>query len=223
MPDWKLIVRKKLRTLSACSPESAEELAGYLEDRYEGYLSDELLERTALQRTLDEIEHSRGKWLALRLLKEDNVKEFTRRMGLPGIVAFATAMVIAWALDAAHIQPKTIFLANGLFLSLPIAWFCLLPLCGALGAIVSSRNGGSRSNQLAAATFPASVMAVVLLLAFVVGWAISLFVKDSGWNWAIAVPGLALWLTTFSILTALPLLLGAVVAEQVRKKSAWIA
>ncbi len=42
MPDWKQIVRKHFRVLKTCSPEIAEkfneELAGHLEDSYEGHV-----------------------------------------------------------------------------------------------------------------------------------------------------------------------------------------
>ena len=142
---------------------------------------------------------------------------FTHKVALPGLLTFAAAMVIAWALDMAHIQPKSIFLSNSLFLSVPIAWLCLLPFCGVAGAIVSHRNGGSRLQRFAACLFPSAIMATVLLLIFVAGFAISRFVPDSGWNWALVVPGLALWLTGQAVLTAIPLLLGAAVAEKAGK------
>jgi len=142
------------------------------------------------------------------------MSDFTRKVALPGLLTFASAMVIAWSLDMAHVQPKTIFLANGLFLSLPILWLCLLPFCGAAGAIVSHRNGGSRLQRVAASLFPSAIMGVVLVLGFVVGFVISRFIPDSGWNWAVALPGLALWLMTFTVLTAVPLLLGAGIAEK---------
>ena len=60
-------------------------------------------------------------------------------------------------------------------------------------------------------------MAAVLLIIFMAGFAISLFVPDSGWNWVLAVPALALWLMGQAILTAVPLLLGAVAGEQMNR------
>jgi len=213
MPDWKRIVCERFRILSGASPESAEELAGHLEDRYEGHLRAGLFADIALQCTLEEIERPRGNWLTLRLLKEDIMKGFARKIGLPGVLAFAAAMVIAWALDVAHIQPKTIFLANGLFLPLPIVWFCLLPFCGALGAIISRRNGGRRLDRTIAGAFPAVILFCVLMLIFVAGWAISLFAADYSWNWAIVVPALALWMPGYGILAAIALLAGVAVVE----------
>jgi hypothetical protein len=213
MPDWEQIVRKNLRVPGVCSPEVTEEIAGHLEDSYEALLREGLPAEVAFQRTMRQIEGRRKSWLVLRFLQEDIVTDFTRKVALPGLLTFAMAMAMAWALNMAHVQPKTIFLANGLFFSLPIAWLCLLPVCGAAGALVSHRSGGSRLQRIAACLFPSMIMGTVLFLIFVAGFAISRFVPDYGWNWAVALPGLALWLAGQAILTAIPLLLGAGVAE----------
>ncbi len=218
MPDWKQIVRKHFRVLAVCSPEFTEELAGHLEDGYEALLCEGLPAEAALHSTMSQIEGRRKSWLMLQLLQEDLMTGFIRKVALPGLLTFAMAMVIAWALELARVQPKTIFLANGLFFSLPIVWLCLLPVCGAAGALFSHRSGGSRLQRIAACLFPSMIMGTVLLLIFVAGFAISRFVPDYGWNWAVAVPGLALWLIGQAILTAIALLLGAGVAEVSAKK-----
>jgi hypothetical protein len=180
MPDWKSIVREHLRVLNACSSGAesiSDELACHLEDNYEACLRAGLTEELALERVLEELRRSRENSLTLQLLKENAMTGFARKLGLPGLFAFTLAMVIAWALDRAHIQPKTIVLSNGLFLSLPVVWFCVLPVCGALGAALSRRNGGSRFDGFVAATFPATILGAVLLLIFIAGWIISLFTR----------------------------------------------
>jgi hypothetical protein len=216
MHDWVQIVRRHLRFLVVSSPEFAdkvtEELANHLEDRYQEHLQAGLAEEAAICRTVDELEHCRGTQFALRLLKENEMTGLTPRVAVPGLLTFVSAMVIAWALDFAHIQPRTFVLANGMALPFPIAWYYLLPICGALGSAVSHRNGGSRFDRMIAALFPAGIFAVVFLLIFVAGWAISLFASDSGWNWAFAVPGLALWLTAYALLSAVALLAGEAIA-----------
>jgi hypothetical protein len=146
------------------------------------------------------------------------MRDFARKVGLPGLLTFALSMGIAIALEMAHIQHKTLVLGNGLPFSLPpIAWLCLLPFCGAAGALLSLHSGGSRSQRITAGLFPSAIMVAVLLIIFVAGFAISMFVPDSGWNWALAVPALALWLIGQAILTAVPLLLGVVAGEQMRR------
>ena len=218
MPDWNQIVRKNLRVLLVCSPELTEELAGHLEDIYEGFVQEGVPPEAAFHRTVMQIDCRTEIRLTLRILQEALMTDFTRKVGLPGLLTFALSMGIAVALDMAQVQPKTILLGNGLPFSMPpITWLCLLPFCGAAGALVSRRSGGSWLQCIAACLFPSEIMAAVLLIIFVAGFVISLFAPDSGWNWALAVPSLALWLTGQAILTAVPLLLGAVTGEQIKK------
>jgi len=198
-------------------PEFAEELAGHLEDSYEAFLHDGLPADVAFHRTVCQIEGRFKGGLVLRLLKEDIMTGFTRKIALPGLLTFALAILTAWALDMAHVQPKAIFLANGLFLPIPIAWLCLLPFCGAAGALLSHRSGGSLLQRIAAGLFPSAIMVAVLLLILGAGFAISLFVADSGWNWARAVPAVAVWMLSYAVASAMCLGLGAGVAERARR------
>jgi len=220
MPDWKQIVRKNLLVLGICSPELAVELADHLEDSYEAFLREGLPAEVAFHRTVSQVEGRRKGWLALRLLQEDIMTGFTRKIALPGLLTFALAMVIARALDLAHVHPQSIFLANGLFLPVPIAWLCLLPFCGAAGALISRRSGGSLPQRIAASLFPSAIMVAVLMLILVAGFAISLFVADSGWNWALAVPAVAGWMLSYAGASAMCLGLGAGVAERTRRTRA---
>jgi hypothetical protein len=220
MPDWKQIVRENLRVLGVCSPELAEEIADHLEDSYEAFLQEGLPAEVAFQRTVGQIEGRCKAWLALQLLQEDIMTGFTRKIALPGLLTFALAMVIAWALDMAHVRPQAIFLANGLFLPIPIAWLCLLPLCGAAGALVSHRSGGSALQGIAASLFPSAIMGTVLLLILVAGFAISRFTPDAGWNWGLVVPALALWMLSYAVISAMFLALGAGLAERAKRARA---
>lgn len=218
MPDWKQVVGKRLRVLGSCSPELTEELAGHLEDIYDAYVQGGVPREAAYHRTVEQMDLRSEICLTLRILKEVLMTRFARKVGLPGLLTFALSMAIAMALEMGHVQPNTILLGNGLPLSLPpVAWLCLLPFCGAAGALVSRRSGGSRLQRIVACLFPSAIMAAVLLIIFVAGFAMSLFVPDSGWNWALAVPSLALWLTGQAILTAVPLLFGAVAAERMKE------
>jgi hypothetical protein len=222
MHDWRTIVRQRIRVLKAASPAFAEavtqELADHLEDRHEELLRRGFNEPDAFQCTLAELDARRQR-MALQLLKENIMTNFARKVGLPGLFTFAAAMIAAWALEFAHVAPKMIFLSNGLTQPVPVAWVCLLPLCGALGVFLSRHAGGSRVDRLMAAGFPAIVMGTVLLLILAAGFLTSLFVRDSGWNWALAAPGLALWFGGYAGLTGIALLLGGVAAEQIGARS----
>jgi hypothetical protein len=220
MPDWNQIVRRNFRVLMACSPEFAEkvaeELSGHIEDSYEDYLQTGLTKKAALECALNEIKLSRGNWLAPRLLKEDCMTGFTRKVGLPGVLTFAVAMAIAWTLDVLHIPPKIIFLRDSMFLSLPIAWMCALPICGVLGAFISRRNGGSPVDRAISASFPAIMFAAVFAFILIVGSIISVFVRNY-WHWRYVISGMALWVTGYVILPAIALLLGATIAGQISR------
>ncbi len=224
MPDWKQIVRKNLRVLGVCSPELTEELVGHLEDSYEALVCDGVRPEMAFQSTMNQIEDRCKSWLILRFLQEELMTDFTRKVALPGLLTFAASafiMYVMFALD--HIHPKIFWLATSQFLALPLwSWFllCLQPICGALGAILSQRNGGSRLQRITAALFPSEIMGIVLLLVFVIGFILSRFVPNYGWDAALACKGLGLYLLGWVILPAVFLLLGAVVAERAKKTPA---
>ena len=219
MPNWKQIVRKNLRVLSACSPEFTEELAGHLEDSYEASLREGVPAEVAFHRTVSQIEGRRRIWLVLRFLQEDFVTGFIRKAALPGLLTFAASAFVSYAfLLLTYFHLKIIWPANGQILALPLGvWcqLCLLSICGALGAILSRRNGGSRLHRIAAALFPSEIMGTAILLVYCVGFALSRFVPDYAWGaaneWKLLEPGLL----GFVILPAAVLLLGAGVAEGV--------
>jgi hypothetical protein len=216
MHDWKQIVRKCLRVLGVCSPEFTEELAGHLEDNYEASLRGGMPPEAAFHRTVAQIDRRSQICLTVRIVQEVLMTDFARKVGLPGLLTFALAMAAAIAIDVAHIHPSFL-LGNRFSASLPVAWLCLLPFCGAAGTLVSHWTGSSRLQRIAACLFPSVIMAAVVLIILVTGFAISRFVPDSGWNWALAVPGLALQLTAQAVVTAVPLLLGAVAGEQMSR------
>jgi hypothetical protein len=222
MPDWKQIVHKNLRVLRACSPERTEELAAHLEDSYEALLCEGVAAETAFHRTMRQIEGRCKSWITLRFLQEDVMNGFTRKIALPGLLTFAASAFVmyAWMFALAHVHPKSFLLANGQFMALPLWGWCLLclqPICGALGTILSQRNGGSQLQRIAAALFPSEIMGAVLLLVFVVGFILSRFVPNYGWNAAIAWKGLGLYLLGYVVLPAAFLLLGVGVVEKAKR------
>lgn len=221
MPDWKQIVRKNLRVLGVYSPEFTEELADHLEDSYEALLCDGVSEEMAFHRTMRQIEGRCKSWLILRFLQEDVMTGFTRKVALPGLLTFAASAFISYAFVAlAHFHPKIIWLANGQFLALPLWNWCLLPICGALGAILSQRNGGSRLQRIAAALFPSEIVGTVLLLVYGVGFALSRIVPDYAWDAVNAWKSLGLYLLGWMVLPAVFLLLGAIVTERAKRTPA---
>ncbi len=214
MPDWNEIVRKHFRVLAVCSPEFTEELACHLEDNYEALLGGGLPAEVAFQRTVGQIEGRCKVWLVVRFLQEDLMTGFIRKVALPGLLASAAAAFVSLAFALAHIQPRIIRLADGPPLVLPLWEWCLLPICGALGALLSQHNGGSRLQRIAAPLFPSAIMGTFMLLILAVGFALSGLVNHYWWNSA-RWESLGLWLLAYVGMPAVCMLLGASVVESV--------
>ncbi|MBI3477053.1 MAG: hypothetical protein HY010_15075 [Acidobacteria bacterium] len=213
MPDWKKLIRKHVVALRVCPASFGDELvnewANHLEDSFEMFQNEGLSREDALGRSLDQIRQFSGIGSQLRILREALMRGFTKQVALPGVLTFALATAIGAALDFANIRPKTILFSDGLFLSLPLQLLSLLPLCGAIGAYLSHRNGGSALQRIAASMFLPAIMAVLFVATAVAGGIMSRLVPNYGWNASLVVRGLALWLTTYAILPAIPLLLGS--------------
>ena len=215
MPDWKQIVRKNLRVLGVCSPEFTEELAAHLEDSYESFLREGVTPESAFLHTMGQIEGRRSVWLVMRLLQEDLMTGFIRKVALPGLLTSAVACLFYWALALDHIPPKVTCLVGG---QLPLWWWCLLPICGALGALLSRRNRGSRLQRIAASLLPSWVMGVFVLLTFTVGFTLSGFVNHY-WSMSDRLESMGLVPPGFVLIPAAFSLLGAGIAEVSAKKS----
>jgi hypothetical protein len=214
MPDWKQIVRKKLRGLGVCSPEFTEELAAHLEDNYDALRCEGLPAEVAFQHTIGQIEGRCRVRLVMRFLQEDLMAGFIREVALPGLLTSAAAGLFYWTLALHHIRGKVIWLAGG---QLPWWWWCLLPICGALGALLSRRNGGSRLQRMAASLLPSGVMGTIILLMFGVGFTLSGLVNHY-WLGSDRLESMGLVPPGFVIIPAAFSLLGAGIAEVSSKK-----
>jgi len=128
------------------SPQFTDDLAAHLEDSYEAALGQGSSAEAAFQQTVGQIDGRRGVWLAMRFLQE-LMTGFIREVALPGLLTSAAAWFFYRALELDHIQHKVICVLGG---QLPLRWWCLLPICGALGAHLSCRNRESRLQRIAA-------------------------------------------------------------------------
>ena len=214
MPDWKQIVSKKFRVLAVCSPEFTEELAAHLEDSYEALLCEGLPVEVALQRTIGQIEGRCRVWLVMRFLQEELMTGFIRGVAVPGLLTSAAAWFLFRALSQDHIRTKVIWLVGG---HLPLWWWCLLPMCGALGGLLSQRYGGSRLRRMTASLLPSAILCTLVLMIFVVGFTMSEFVSHYQLV-SIRLESLGLVSPGFGLIPAGFSLLGAGVAEVSTRK-----
>lgn len=205
MPDWTQIVRKNFRVLGVCSPEFTEELAAHLEDSYEALLCEGSPPEVALQHTVGRIEGRCRFQLVVWFLQEEFMTGFIPKVVLPGLLTAAAAYFSHWTLALRHIQPEVLWLLGG---QLPPWWWCLLPLCGVLGALLSQQNGGSRLQRMAASQLPSAILCTLVLMIFVVGFTMSGFanhyqlVSARLESLGIVPPGFGLMPAAFSLLGA---------------------
>jgi hypothetical protein len=167
MPDWKQIVCAKLRVLGTWSPEFTQELADHLEDSYEALRCEGLPAEAAFQHIIGQIEGRCRLWLVMRFLQEEFMTGFIRELALPGLLTSVAAWFFYRALALSHISHEVLWLVGG---QLPLWWWCLLPMCGALGAFLSQRNRGSRLQGMAASLLPSAILCTLVLMIFVVGF-----------------------------------------------------
>jgi hypothetical protein len=176
MPDWDALVRDNLRPLDLPAKHQQEviaELAAHLEDLYQAKLGQGISEREAAADVLNEV--VRWPSLAHRIqrakLKEGTMNTRTKQLWLPGLVSLTSAMILLAPLITISMQPR--FLGRSPLEMVLLPWLALLPLCGASGAYLSRRGGGSPRARLVAGLFPTialltlgSILVVTRLLTF---------------------------------------------------------
>lgn len=226
MPDWKAVVVSHLKSIdldASAQKEVIAELAGHLEDRYEQFLAQGMIEADAQRLTLDETPDWPRVVEDIKRSKDkgDPMNRRTKILWLPGLVAFTTASILLMALQRLVMLRPTLLLTLERSVGfrptlwwrdqvdpIYLCWWVLLPLCGAAGAYLSRRAGGTRFACLAASLFPSIVMLCIFCFVLPVSLVVdkNAVVRHHPFYFVLAmaiwtvVPGLAL------ILGALPFL-----------------
>jgi len=164
MPNWPKIVREGLENCGLPLPQRDEvirELAAHLEETCEHARSNGLDEAAAVEFTLQAV----SDWpvLAAEICraksKEYPMNHRTSTLWLPALASFGSASLFLLALTWISRQPfYLVRLQAGLAFWFYVAWLLAQVLCGALGAFLSGRAGGTSTARIAAASFPAIVM-----------------------------------------------------------------
>jgi hypothetical protein len=161
MADWRELVRERLYPLSLSAEDAEEvvlELAAHLEDLYEEKLGQGISEPEARRQAEAEV----ADWdrLAQRIQRikrrEELMNDRTKHIWLPGFVNLTAAMILLTPLISVSMQSR--FLGRSPLQMVLLPWLCLLPLCGAAGAYLSRRAGGSLRARLVAGLFPTITM-----------------------------------------------------------------
>lgn len=213
MPDWKAILRERL-ILNDLSPEqqneTVAELASHLDDLYEQCRARGLGESEAIARVIHEVTDWRNLSKTIQRAKREEgsmpgkMNTRTKHLWLPGFVTLTGAVLLfAVCIRLSHPYIYHARHADAIF---DFPWLLTLPFCGAAGAYLSRRAGGSRAARLACSLFPAAVMLVAMAC-------IILLTHILGTDGAVSTPALPTIISTtillpgaFSLLGALPFL-----------------
>lgn len=174
MPDWEQAVRERmdgLRLSKSGTHEVIAELAQHVEQQYEALRVGGFAEGEATQRALAVF----SDWKQLRVEIEQERKhgmtDGTRKVMLPGTIVFAVSTMFIYsgvALRALH--PSQVHWLNSYsFFTINPLLLCGNLASGAVGAYLSLRLGGNRTQRTLTALFPTIIMAAMLGFLFVGG------------------------------------------------------
>jgi hypothetical protein len=206
-PDWNRFIDERLSDLNLPSDAKAQviaELAAHLEDSEEA--SDPVLDAVSWPELKLAIEYAKH--------GEETMNHRTKSLWLPGFVSLIGAVLFMFAEEIVLAHDSSFYfmdrslrpsqLISGLPFWFYLGWLFALVLCGALGAFVSQRNGGTRAARMVAGAFPALVMFLLCGLVIPVS---ALFERN---DYVFRHPaGLALGILIWAAGPGLALLLGA--------------
>jgi hypothetical protein len=162
--DWRTLVRERVLNLKLphdMKEDVVAELAMHLQAIFEEESAHGLNEAEATELTLQQVED----WEDLvaqiyrAKFKEDPMNARTRSLWLPALASLFSSSLFLFVLTELSLQPKLMARLNYSSAQwLYALWIIGQIACGALGAFLSRRVGGSRIVRMVAATFPAIVM-----------------------------------------------------------------
>lgn len=168
MPDWRKLVAEKLDgtdLLPQQKQEIAAELASHLEEVCEERRAQGLPESEAAWQALSEVfdwnELARRIHRAKR--EEGTMNDRTRHLWLPGLASLSVAIAVEVVLAQLSYRPHMILRAHVTQL-MYVLWLVAQPVCGAVGAYLSRRAGGTRPARLAAGLFPSGLLLTAVLI-----------------------------------------------------------
>jgi hypothetical protein len=185
MPDWEKLVGDRLAQLALEKRERQEvvaELAGHLEEIYEGSRGkgashDEAIRRALLQ--VDDWKKLRQEMYVART-KENAMNARTSRLWVPSFVTLAASVITLVAFGLLGLQPGPLgsrphheewssHLVGGITggshaVNEYTVWLMVLPLIGAFGARLSIRAGGTLREVIISGAFPALAWLTIVLI-----------------------------------------------------------
>lgn len=163
MADWQEIIRGRLNRVAL--PRSRREglireLASHLEDFHAELLASGVTEAEATARCIEQLDNIQQVALAARRvhLLEDAMNQRSRTLWLPGLITLTLASVLLMVMQLFAFSRTRQYWVDGLNVDVTLSWLLSLVPCGAMGAYMSCRAGGTRWNSMLASLFPSLTM-----------------------------------------------------------------
>lgn len=218
MPDWEQQLKERLAELKlapAVQEEVIAELAAHLEDSYENFLKQGIGAEEAARRVRNELSDSRQ--LARRIQRakqgEENMNNRTKQLWLPALVTSGLGTAFLAILEDEGIRRLVLQTPPvGAAQAYPL-WLLSLPVLGFLGAYWSRRAGGAISARIIAGIFLSLIYFAVPFMILPIALVVDHRAPTIG------VLGLAWVLLNWAVLPCLALLIGALPAALLARKS----
>src|SRR5260370_33546099 len=168
--DWEELVRTKLAGLAIESREKREvieELRAHLEESYEVFCKEGLPETEAVHRTFEQVADWRDLQRRIFIAKRSGqpMQKRVHQLWIPGFLTMTLSTVSLMTLQKLGFNARMGSWRDSDILFY-VPWLLSRAFCGAFGAYISSRAGGSRGTVLLASVFPVLALTAAFLLMF---------------------------------------------------------
>ena len=163
MHDWQEIIRRKLIgvPLSRSQRENlASELATHLDDLYAELVASGIAEPQASAQCLEQLDDVQQIAAAAKRSQiwEHAMNQRSRTFWLPGLITLTLASVSLMVMQLFAFSRPRVYWVDGVNVEVGIFWLLSLLPCGAFGAHLSRRAGGSRWSSVVVSLFPSLTM-----------------------------------------------------------------
>ena len=174
MPDWQEMVREKLAGAAVSRRRREElisELSNHLDDLHAELLGSGVEEPEASAQCLEQIDDVQQIAAAASRSQiwEDFMNQRSRTLLLPGLITLTLASVSLMVMQLFAFSTPRVHWVDGGAVAIGFVWLASLLPCGALGAYLSRRAGGSRWNSIIASLFPSLIMLGVFCTVLPIG------------------------------------------------------
>src|SRR5207245_4221829 len=177
MVDWQKLVSQRLSGLALAAAEREEvyaELAEHLEESYEGFCKQGMLEKEAAGRAVEQVSDwqdlQRKIFTAKR--RQHIMQKRLHQLWIPGFLTLTLSTIFLMILQRLGFQPRSVSWSGPGTILFYGPWLLSLIVFGAVAACLSSRAGGSRATVLLASVFPVPALTAAFLSMFPIGFVI---------------------------------------------------